>query len=80
MLFQIGFNYPDTNDTKESYELIGAKLVDIGDCLCYEIEIKSIEELEALLLNINRKCFGNDFHYSAVISFGPPTIYLDHKA
>lgn len=77
MTFQIGFNHNDKNDTRDFYEFIGATFVNQDEFSYYEIEIKSFEELESLMKKINMKYFNNKFQYSSVVSFDPPTIYLD---
>ena len=47
MIFEIGFNREDKNDTKSFYEFIGATLNDTNEEYnFYEIELKSFEELE----------------------------------
>ena len=80
MIFEIGFNRKDKNDTKSFYEFIGAILNDTNkEYNFYEIELKSFEELEQLMEKINLKYKGDTFSYSAVISFDNPCIYLDDK-
>ena len=82
MKFEIAFNLESDDKT----------LIEIGATLfpypykdeeppftAYQIEINSFEELRDLLYNVNvAKKEQKDF-YSAVISFDPPTIYLDNK-
>ena len=83
MKFDIDFNhFDDKNNTKEFYEFIGAKWTGLTpEDSYYEIELNSFEELAELMKKINQKYLGNDFGYSAVISFeaGMGTIYLDDK-
>lgn len=78
MIFEIGFNREDKNDTKSFYEFIEATLNNNNEEYSfYEIELKSFEELEQLMEKINLKYKGDIFSYSAVISFDNPCIYLD---
>ena len=49
MIFEIGFNREDKNDTKSFYEFIGAALNDTNEEYnFYEIELKSFEELDEI--------------------------------
>lgn len=76
MRFEIDFNR-DTDE--ETLEQIGAKLVSTGATKyppfeTYVIDITTFEELEQLLGKVDKIKEGI---YSAIISFDPPTIYLD---
>lgn len=78
MRFEIDFNNESDDKT---IEMLGAKLVPTGALKygpneIYVIDINSIEELETLLKKVD-KIKGD--YYSAVISFDPPTIYLDNQ-
>lgn len=80
MIFEIRFNQPDVNDTEEFYDFIGAKLEEeFPELPYYTIELNSFEELEALIKKINQKYYGNDYHYTSVLGFDDPYIYLDCK-
>lgn len=78
MKFEIGFNRRDNNDTKEFYKFIEATLISKEECEYYQIELNTFEELEQLLEKINGK-IAPRFLYSAVVSFDPPTIYIDKE-
>lgn len=76
MNFDLDFNRE--NDDK-TIELLGAKLVPTGADKYppfenYMIELNTFEELESLLKKVE-KIKGE--YYSAVVSFDPPTIFLD---
>lgn len=76
MKFEIDFNR-ETDD--KTLEMLGAKLVPTsaekyGPFDKYEIEINTFEELKELIEKVDK--IKNDY-YSAVISFNPPTIFLD---
>jgi hypothetical protein len=75
MKFEINFN-TETNDML--LEAIGAVLTPTGATKyppfeIYTIELNSFDELESLLEKVNR----DGKYYSAIISYDPPTIYLD---
>lgn len=80
MIFEINFN-KETDD--KTLEKLGAKLVSTGyfnkypPFEVYQIEINTPEELEDLLKKVDS--IKKESFYSAIISFDPPTIYLDNK-
>lgn len=74
MKFAIDFNH-ETND--ELLEQIGAKEEHFEECSQYTIDILSFEDLDAILHILDSLTKDT---YSAVISFDPPTVYLDNKA
>jgi hypothetical protein len=76
MKFQIDFNQR-VND--KVLKEIGAKWEDMwkGEPGAYSIEINDISELEPLLKKVD--LLMNDVYYSAIVSFDPPTIYLDNE-
>jgi hypothetical protein len=80
MRFEIDFN-KETND--KLLEQIGAKLVPYvptpkyGPDSRYLINIDTFEELEILLEKVDVEL--NSGVYAAVVSFDPPTIYLDNN-
>ena len=78
MKFEIDWNR-DTDD--KTLEAIGATHVYYDlDCDYYWVELNSFEELEELLKKVNTiKKRSIMTEYSAVISFDPPTIYLDNE-
>ena len=64
----------------ENDQAIGAEWENIdGINGCYKIEIPTFDDLEALLLKVNKMLLGKDFGYSALISFDNPTIFLDKE-
>lgn len=71
MIFEIDFNR--TSNDKFLTEKLGANCV---DDFILTIDMKDFDHLEKILDLVDEE-FG-DF-YSAVISFDPPTIYLDNK-
>jgi len=79
MRFEIDFNH-GSND--KVLEYIGAKLVpyipalEYGPDSRYLINIDTFEELEILLEKVDVELDGM---YAAVVSFDPPTIYLDEN-
>jgi len=73
MKFEIDFNYGTDDATLEA---LGAKEEHFEHSSAYYIEIDQFEELE-LILNVLDDL--TEDIYSAVISFSPPTIYLDSK-
>jgi hypothetical protein len=81
MVFTIDFNDINFNDDDFLVKELGAYWVDTGAIKYppYEvlkIEVKDFRELERLLEKVDKHY--NDI-YSAVISFDPPTLYLDSK-
>ena len=80
MIFEIDFNRNSSLRTdKFLREKLGAYIVDTSSTKyppfeVLKIEVKDFEHLEEIL-KITKNEF-NDF-YSAIISFDPPTIYLD---
>jgi hypothetical protein len=79
MKFKIDFNHKE--DDYFLIDVLGAELENVGDDKYSTldrlvIEVRNFEHLEEVL-NVVDKHY-NDF-YSAVISFNPPTIYLDSK-
>lgn len=78
MKFEIDWNR-ELDD--KSLEAIGA----VHDCCdsgynYYWIELNSFEELEELLIKVNKlKTTSGIIEYSAVVNFDPPTIYLDNE-
>lgn len=78
MKFQIDFY---SQDDSEILQQLGAKLElrkgknNFYDFFYYSIEIKDFQELELLLQKVDKMKNGI---YSAIISFDPPTIYLDN--
>ena len=80
MIFRIDFNRE--NNDKILIEKLGAYYVDKGRTKYppFEelmLEVKDFNQLQDILNIIDKE--PNDF-YSAVISFDPPTIFLDNKA
>jgi DNA-binding Lrp family transcriptional regulator len=71
MIFEIDFNR--TNNNEFLIEKLGANCV---DDFILTIDVKDFEHLEKILDLVDEEL--GDF-YSAVISFDPPTIYLDNK-
>ena len=76
MIFEIDFNRETDESTLEE---IGAKLVSTGadkypPFEIYKIELNTFEELEQL---VNKVDSIKGKLYGAVISFDPPTIFLD---
>lgn len=76
MIFEIDFN-KETDD--KTLEEIGAKLVSTGATKyppfeVYKIELNGFEELQQLISKLDS--IKSKF-YSAVVSFDPPTIYLE---
>jgi hypothetical protein len=77
MKFEIDFN---TDADDKTLEQLGAKLVPITYAVKYgpfdkwEIELNTFEELEELLSKVDSIKKGI---YSAIVSFDPPTIYLE---
>lgn len=79
MKFEIDFNYE--NDDKFLIEKLNAYWVQTNSTKYapFEtliVEVNTFEELEELLKIVNKE---KKDYYSAVISFDPPTIYLDNK-
>lgn len=72
MKFAIDFNRENDDLT---LKVLGAKLVWYEEHNQYEIDL-TFEELESLLTKVNEI---KKKDYSAVISFDPPTIYLDDR-
>lgn len=81
MIFEIDFNNPkDESNIREFYQAIGAEWECIdGIYGCYKIDIPTFEDLEALLLKINKMLLGKDYGYAALIDFDNPTLYLDKE-
>ena len=81
MKFQVDFNRPTFNDDKFLIDILGAKVVKTGSDkyppfeLLY-LELDNFEQLEKIITKVDTH-YGD--YYSAVISFDPPTIYLDNK-
>jgi hypothetical protein len=73
MRFEIDFNYGYDD---ELLKKLGAEEVDFDGYSAHFIEIDTFEDIEALLIKLDKET--NDM-YSAVVSFDPPTIYLDNK-
>jgi len=71
MIFEIDFNR--TSDDKFLTEKLGANYV---DDFILTIDVKDFDHLEKILDLVDEEL--GDF-FSAVISFDPPTIYLDNK-
>jgi hypothetical protein len=81
MKFQIDFNATDYYNDKFLINRLGAKVVPTGSDKylpfeVLEIEVKDFNHLEELLVIVDKEF--KDI-YSAVISFDPPTLYLDNK-
>jgi hypothetical protein len=81
MVFTIDFNDINFNDDDFLVKELGAYWVSTGATKYppyeqLEIEVKDFRELERLLEKVDKHY---DDIYSAVISFSPPTIYLDNK-
>lgn len=74
MKFEINFNNPKEYDDKFLIEKLGAKQEHHGDFYYLYVELEEVEDLENLLIDVDK---GKDDMYSAVISFDPPTIFLD---
>ena len=74
MIFEIDFNR--TSDDKFLIEKLRAKQAQNVENHSLIIDVKDFDHLEKILDLVDEE-FG-DF-YSAVISFDPPTIYLDNK-
>lgn len=66
MKFELGFN--------KFLEEIGAKMTYSEEENYYEIELNSLEEMEALHRLVHEK---TKKYYSFVVDFDRPTIYLD---
>ena len=81
MKFQIDFNECNRRDDNFLIDVLGAKVVETGSDkyppfeLLY-LEVKDFEQIEEILNKVDTHYGG---YYSAVISFDPPTIYLDNK-
>lgn len=78
MKFEIGFNKIGEQNDK-LLEEIGAKLVELNarkypPFEYYQIELNSLEEMEALHKLVHEK---TKLYYSFVVNFDRPTIYLD---
>ena len=71
MKFEIDWNRHSDDKTLEE---LGAKLIDESDFSYYEIELNSLEEMEALHRLVFEK---TKKYYSFVVDFDRPTIYLD---
>jgi hypothetical protein len=79
MIFQIDFNSIHYSNDEFLINKLGAKLVPTGSDKyppfeVLEIVVKDFEHLEELLAIVDKEF--KDM-YSAVISFDPPTLYLD---
>jgi predicted RNase H-like nuclease len=74
MIFEIDFNR--TSNDEFLIEKLGAKQVKDVEYYALTIYVKDFEHLEKILDVIDEEL--GDF-YSAVVSFDPPTIYLDNK-
>jgi hypothetical protein len=74
MRFEIDFNR-ETDD--KTIEMLGAKLEPYGPFEKWSIDINTFEELENLIKKVDE--IKGDY-YSAVISFDPPSIFLDKDA
>lgn len=79
MIFQIDFNSVHYSNDEFLINKLGAKLVPTGSKKyplfeVLEIVVKDFEHLEELLAIVDKEF--KDI-YSAVISFDPPTLYLD---
>ena len=71
MIFEIDFNRANNNEF-----LIEKLKANCVDDFILTIDVKDFEHLEKILDLVDEEL--GDF-YSAVISFDPPTIYLDNK-
>ena len=71
MFFEIDFNRE--NDDRV-IELLGATQSEKAGFVYYKINVDSFEDLQELLDTVDDL---KDDSYSAVISFDPPTIFLD---
>jgi hypothetical protein len=81
LIFSIYFNDIKFNDDDFLFKELGAYWVSTGATKYppyeqLEIEVKDFRELERLLEKVDKHY---DDIYSAVISFNPPTLYLDSK-
>lgn len=74
MVFEIDFNR--TNDDKFLIEKLKAKLDKRIEYDILTIEVKDFNHLKEILGIVDKEL--SDY-YSAIISFDPPTIYLDNK-
>lgn len=79
MIFQINFNSVNYSNDEFLINRLGAKLVPTGSDKYppfefLQIVVKDFEHLEELLAIVDKEF--KDI-YSAVISFDPPTLYLD---
>lgn len=81
MIFEIDFNKTGHYNDKFLKERLGAYEVDTGsnkyppfEKLC--INIDNFDKLEELLKIVDKEF--KDY-YSAIVTFGPPAIYLDNK-
>ena len=83
MIFEIDWNDTKNNDYEFLVKELGAYWVGTGSTKyapfeVLHIEVKDFKELERLLEKVNKDRNISE-HYSAVISFDDPTIYLDNK-
>lgn len=77
MKFLIDFNYPQEGSTYATLIGLGAILVERGEDTDWEIEIDTLEQLEALYKDLNSFKKG---YWSLVVDFdAPATIYFDDK-
>ncbi len=79
MLFEIDFNEPTFQDDNFLEIILGAKIVSTNaekypPFEKFEIELNSFEDLEFILQKVDKhfNCVS-----SAIVSYDPPTIYLD---
>lgn len=79
MRFEIAFNNKDSADTKDFYRHIGAELDDRSENFVYVINIETLEDMEQLNNKINLYLTKGDntWEYALVVSFDPPSIFLD---
>lgn len=79
MVFEIDFNKPTFHDDDFLVNVLGAKLVPTGTEKYppfekFEIELTDFEQLEEILRLVDMKY---NVISDAIISFDPPTIFLD---
>jgi hypothetical protein len=79
MIFEIDFNQQHFSDDDFFLEVLGAKLVPTGaekypPFEKFEIELTNFEQLEEILRLVDLKY---NVISTAMVSFDPPTIYLD---
>jgi hypothetical protein len=75
MIFEIGFN-TGADNPNFLIEKLGAEWSKCADYNILTIDVKDFDHLKEILDMVDEE-YG-DF-YSAVISFDPPTIYLDNN-